>query len=272
MKKIIITALAIICSMNAFSQCPNTTGNYEFSISNNANTITIKARNTTAIIRSSYVNPAIDGNFVGLVFGIKWSAQSNIVLYKNTSPVPFDILSSGTIMKKNNFNFQSYGDAADALPMLSKEFMSGEWNVIAIIPYSGSLANDDKFELALCGFDETTDPYFAQMDKQGHYGQFSPNIVREEYSTANLALSNTVIVYPNPTMGNLFVDVSSVLNTTATFKVMNMTGHIVKTIQSDLKEGLNKVIVNVVDIADGMYLLKVVDGKALNYTQSFTKN
>ncbi|MCF8292777.1 MAG: hypothetical protein K9I70_03100, partial [Chitinophagaceae bacterium] len=91
MKRIIIGALALVTSLNVFAQCSNTTGNYEFSITNDARNIVIKARNTTGTIRSSYVNPAINGNFVGLVFGIKWSAKSDIVLYKNSSEAPFEI-------------------------------------------------------------------------------------------------------------------------------------------------------------------------------------
>jgi len=271
MKKIIITALALVSSLNVFSQCPNTTGNYEFSISNDARNIVIKARNTTGTIRSSYVNPAINGNFVGLVFGIKWSAKSDIILYKNSSEAPFEIISSAGILEKGGFKFQSYGDPADNLPMLSKEFMSGEWNVIATIPYSGNLANGDKFELTECGFDETTNPYFAQMDMQGNYGQFAPNLVRSTSEGANMAVANAVIVYPNPTMGDLYVDVSSSAVTRASFKVMDMTGKTVKTIQSDLVEGLNKITVNVAELANGMYMLKVVDGKALNYAQTFNK-
>ena len=272
MKRIIITALALISAYSGYSQCPNTTGNYEFSISNDAKNIVIKARNTTSSIRSSYVNPAINGNFVGLVFGIKWSAKSDVVLYKNSSEAPFNILPSGGILEKNNFSFQSYGDAADALPMLSKDFMNGDWHVIATIPYTGTLVNGDKFELTECNFDETTNPYFAQMDKDGHYGQFAPNLARNEGAGAgSLTPANAVIVYPNPTMGDLYVDVSSSSVTRATFRVLDMTGKTVKTIQSDLVEGLNKVTVNVAELANGMYMLKVVDGKALNYSQSFNK-
>jgi len=271
MKKIIISALVLISSLNVFAQCPNTTGNYEFSITNDAKTIVINARNTTGTIRSSYVNPAIDGNFVGLVFGVKWSSKSDVILYKNTSTAPFEIAPSGTILEKNNFSFQSFGDAADNLPMLSKEFMNGDWHVIATIPYTGSLANGDKFELTECGFDETTNPYFSQMDKMGNYGQFAPNLVRNTADAANIAISNAVIVYPNPTQGDLFVDVSSSTVTRATFKVIDMTGKTVKVIQSDLIEGLNKITVNVAELANGMYMLKVVDGKALNYAQTFNK-
>ena len=271
MKKLIIAALALVTTMNVNAQCPNTTGNYEFAISNDAKTITIKARNTTSTIRSSYVNPAINGNFVGLVFGVKWSAKSDITLYKNTSVAPFDIYTSAGITEKNNFKFQSFGDEAKELPLLSKEWMSGEWNVIATIPYTGSLENGTTFELTECGFDETTNPYFAQMDKDGNYGQFAPNLVRNSAQGANIAAANAVIVYPNPTMSDLYVDVSSSVSTRATFKVMDMTGKVVKTIQSELTEGLNKITVNVSELANGMYMLKVVDGKALNFAQSFSK-
>jgi hypothetical protein len=271
MKKLIIAALAMVCSSNIFAQCPNTTGNYEFSISNDARNIVIKARNTTGTIRSSYVDPAINGNFVGLVFGVKWSSKSEITLYKNSSEAPFNIAPSGGIATVGDVSFQSYGDPADNLPMLSKEFMNGDWHTIATIPYTGSLANGDKFELAPCGLAATTDPYFAQMDNQGHYGQFAPNLVRNTADPANLAVANAVIVYPNPTQGDLFVDVSSSTITRATFKVMDMTGKTVKTIQSDLAEGLNKITVNVGELANGMYMLKVVDGKSLNYAQTFNK-
>lgn len=271
MKKIILSLLTILTAWSGFSQCPNTTGNYEYSISQDAKHIIIKARNTTGTIRSSYVNPAINGNFVGLVFGVKWSAKSDISLAVNSSEAPFNIIPSGTILEKNGFKFQSYGDDAQSLPLLSKEWMAGQWNVIATIPYSGSLANGDKFELVECGFDETTNPYFAQMDNEGHYGQFAPNLVRNEGAGANLAVANAVIVYPNPTQGDLHVDVSSATVTRATFKVMDMTGKVVKTIASDLVEGLNKIEITVADLANGMYMLKVVDGKSLNYASTFNK-
>lgn len=264
-------ALALVGSQNVFSQCPNTTGNYEFSIQHDAKVITIMARNTTGTIRSSYVHPALDGYFTGLVFGVKWSEKSDITLYPNTTVAPFNVEPSSFVKAHDGFNFQSYGDVAENLPILSKDWMSGEWNVIATIPYTGTLANGDKFELAECGFDATTDPYFSNMDKDGAYGQFAPNLVRNGSAGANMAVANAVIVYPNPTMGDLHVDVSSATVTRATFRVMDMTGKTVKTIQSDLVEGLNKITVNVGELSNGMYMLKVVDGKALNYAQSFNK-
>ena len=274
MKKMIITMSLVahsLVSTIAFSQCANTTGNYEFSISNDAKSITIKARNTSATIRSTYINPAINGNFVGLVFGIKWSSESDIVLHQNNSVLPFDIVKSGGVELKTNFNFQSYGDEAKELPILSKEFMNGDWHIITTIPYTGSLANGDKFELIECGFDETTNPYSAQMDKEGNFGQFAPNLIRNATQGANLSIANAVIVYPNPTSGNLFIDVSSSIMTRAMFKVTDMTGKTVKTIQSELVEGVNKIIVNVDELASGLYLIKVSDGKALNYSQTFSK-
>jgi hypothetical protein len=271
MKKLIMAALGIVCSMNVFSQCPNTTGNYEFSIKNDAKTITILARNTTGTIRSSYVHPAINGYFTGLVFGVKWSEKSDVTLYPNTSEAPFNVQTSSSSKVQDGISFQSYGDVADNLPVLSKEWMSGQWNVIATIPYAGTLANGDKFELAECGFNSTTDPYFSNMDKDGSYGQFAPNLVRNDAAGANIAVANAVIVYPNPTMGDLHVDVSSAAVTRATFRVMDMTGKTIKTIQSDLVEGLNQITVNVAELSNGLYMLKVVDGKALNYSQSFNK-
>jgi hypothetical protein len=271
MKKIVLSVFALLTATLANSQCPATTGNYEYSISHDARQIIIKARNTTGTIRSVYTNPAINGNFVGLVFGIKWSASSDIVLYKNSSEAPFNIIPSGGILDKGDFKFQSYGDDAEKLPLLSKDFMNGDWHVIATIPYTGTLSNGDRFELTECGFEETTNPYFAQMDTYGNYGQFAPNLVRNETAGANVSAANAVIVYPNPTMGDLFVDISSAVTTRATMRVMDMTGKTVKTISSDLSEGLNKITVNVSELVNGMYMLKVTDGKALNYASTFQK-
>ena len=86
-----------------------------------------------------------------------------------------------------------------------------------------------------------------------------------------MAIANAVVVYPNPTSGDLFIDVSSSNMTRAMFKVTDMTGKTVKTIQSELVEGVNKIIVNVDELASGLYLIKVSDGKALNYSQTFNK-
>ena len=77
MKKAIVLSLRVSSALLCNAQGPNTTGNYEFSISNDSKSITIKARNTTGTIRSSYVNPAINGNFVGLVFGINHFIQTH---------------------------------------------------------------------------------------------------------------------------------------------------------------------------------------------------
>lgn len=271
MKKIIITACTILYFFNGFSQCASTTGNYEFSISNDAKTITIYARNTTSKVRSNYIDPAINGNFIGLVFGIKWSAESDIQLYENSSMAPFHIVSSNTVKAKDHFLFQSYGDNGDNKPMISNEWMSGEWNIIATIPYTGNLAKGDQFELTECGFDETTDPYFSRMDDQGNYVGFAPNLVANNSAHTSITISNGVIVYPNPTKGNLYIDVSSSVITRAKFTIMNMEGKILKVIQSDLVEGINKIILNVDELSAGLYILKVTDGKALNYSQKFTK-
>ena len=272
MKNLFILTILLISGLPAFSQCPNTTGNYEFSISYDARNITISARNTTATIRSNYVDPSINGNFVGLVFGIKWHLKSKIALYQNVSQSPFDIMQSGEIVQKDNYLFQSYGDASEKLPLLTKDFMNGEWHTIAIIPYTGVLYDGDVFELTECGFDESTNPYFAQMDNDGNYGQFTPNIYRVAGNLNAINVQNAVIVYPNPTMGDLFVDVSSVAKSKGTFTVLDMTGKILTMIQADLWRGLNKITINVRDLPNGMYLIKVTDGYALNFSQSFLKH
>jgi hypothetical protein len=271
MKQIITTvAMALLLTTNAFSQCAPTTGNYEYSISNDAKSITIQARNTSNTLRISDIDAALKGYFAGLVFGIKWSLKSDLTLLPINTLAPFNINTRGKTTEKNNKYFQAYSDEADDFYLMPKEWLSGNWITIAIIPYQGMLSNGDHFEFTECGFDVSSDPYFSQMDNKDHYGQYAPKLLPNT-SEVNNSVSNAMEVYPEPTLGNLYIDINSTIATRTTFQIMDLTGKIIKAIQSDLSEGLNKITIDVSDISNGMYLIKVTDAKALKFSQKFTK-
>lgn len=81
-----------------------------------------------------------------------------------------------------------------------------------------------------------------------------------------------VTVYPNPADQYLNVDISITKASPALVQLIDATGRIVKTIQSDLHIGDNTVRVELDDLADGVYMVKVTNNKGLNYSQSIRKN
>jgi hypothetical protein len=80
-----------------------------------------------------------------------------------------------------------------------------------------------------------------------------------------------VTVYPNPSHNELHVDVNIDKNTMATIRVLDVTGKLVKQIETELTKGMNSNTIDLGEIANGVYMLKITDGKGLNYSQQFRK-
>lgn len=272
MRKILIVFISLLTNMEAISQCALSSGNYEFAIKHDAHAIHIYARNTAAKIRSSANDVAANSAFNGLVFGVKWSIHSAISLLPVVTQAPFQITPSGMVLTKDNHQFQSYGDIAERRPSISAEWMKGQWNLMAIIPYEGELVAGDQFELAECGFHETTDPFFERANTQGQIAEFAPKIVPYDVSDNKGSIVNTVIVYPNPANGNLFVEISASKSTHIKIKLFDLSGKLIKVVETDLLEGRSKTIIDVSDLAKGIYLLKVSDGKTIDFKQKFRKD
>jgi Secretion system C-terminal sorting domain/Domain of unknown function (DUF2341) len=83
--------------------------------------------------------------------------------------------------------------------------------------------------------------------------------------------SGTMIVYPNPTKGELHIEVTCVRSTNATIKIMDVTGKLVKQIELELNQGITANTIDVGDIANGVYLIKLSNGKELNFSTQFRK-
>jgi GEVED domain/Secretion system C-terminal sorting domain len=80
-----------------------------------------------------------------------------------------------------------------------------------------------------------------------------------------------VKIYPNPAQNELHIDVNINKNTMATIKVLDVTGKLVKQVETELTKGLNSNVIDLGEIATGVYMLKLTDGKGLNYSQQFSK-
>ena len=80
-----------------------------------------------------------------------------------------------------------------------------------------------------------------------------------------------VTVYPNPSNHEFNVEVLVNKATKAHLTLMDGTGRTVKAIDTELNIGTNTVQLNIDDLADGVYMLKLSNDKGLNYTQPVRK-
>jgi hypothetical protein len=83
---------------------------------------------------------------------------------------------------------------------------------------------------------------------------------------------STVSIYPNPTQDVLNIDLytSKVQNTTV--KVLDMSSRIVKQVQARSEAGMNKLSLNLGDIASGVYTVQVFENDQLTHVSKVKKN
>jgi hypothetical protein len=80
-----------------------------------------------------------------------------------------------------------------------------------------------------------------------------------------------VVVYPNPATTQLIIDVNIDKNSSAKMRIYDVTGKLVKQIETELTKGANYTSIYLGDMAIGMYMIRISDGKGLNYSQQFNK-
>jgi hypothetical protein len=81
-----------------------------------------------------------------------------------------------------------------------------------------------------------------------------------------------VTLYPNPVNSIMNVDINTPKATSATMKVTDATGRVVKVVSMQLSAGANTTQVDLQGIADGMYMVHITNGKGLDYAQPVRKN
>ncbi len=78
-------------------------------------------------------------------------------------------------------------------------------------------------------------------------------------------------VYPNPVMDELNIRfVNSEMSTVNIF-ITDLHGHLVKRIQATAIKGTNNVSIDLSGLGKGIYALRIIDSKVLNYSQTFMK-
>jgi hypothetical protein len=81
-----------------------------------------------------------------------------------------------------------------------------------------------------------------------------------------------VTLYPNPVNSIMNVDINTPKATSATLKVTDATGRVVKVVSMQLSAGANTTQVDLQGLADGMYMVHITNGKGLDYAQPVRKN
>ncbi len=79
-------------------------------------------------------------------------------------------------------------------------------------------------------------------------------------STPELTMSDAHI-FPNPSTGEVSVRFNNTLSSDVAIEVVNLVGQIVYTSTSSSVTGLNSIDLNLVDLNDGQYLVKITNGQ-----------
>lgn len=73
--------------------------------------------------------------------------------------------------------------------------------------------------------------------------------------------------YPNPTSDNVKIAFNTNTAATATIEVFDLNGRLVKTTTQTTTSGINEIELNVADLTNGFYILKVANGEATGHSK-----
>ena len=286
MKKIYSLVMAtLIGAQIASAQCSPTLNNFEIKLSQTGDqTLKVQMRyHADAVNGAESVLPSTKQLFDGLVFGITWPTTSRIELTRCiANNADIDLIIDNTTTSAQNKtaadNIKTLlHNNATAMPTAFKaDWTNDKWYDVATINFTGTLANGDYFSLLNCDYglahpnsyygNSTTDPWLSILE-DGKSLQYSPKMITE----LPAGFTNTFNIYPVPTTGELTIDVECTVKTSAVVKVVDMTGRLVKTVLFELEKGKNTNAINIGELPQGDYMIKLTDGKAVNFSKQITK-
>ena len=243
---------------------------------------------------STWTNCGVNSNskvIGGLTAGTNYEAQiASYCLSNNsygafTSSSTFTTVSAPTCAVPTNFAFVS---ATGTTATLSWTNNTGTTQYIVSVRVAGSSSS-------YLNYNGTSNPR--------HIGGLTPNTQYEaylrgycsathQYTTATAlinfntgamskapagvelpeGINNEVKLYPNPTSDELNIELLSDNQSTASVKVMDMSGRVVKQAQSATFEGVNTIKVSLSELTAGMYTIQVVNNDKLIHVGRVTKN
>jgi hypothetical protein len=291
MKKIIIIlAVALLGVVKSNAQCSPAANNFEMKlVPNKDNTLTVKIRyNDGAVNNAVSTLPSKDLNLNGLAFAITWPSSSDIKIEScDALLAPFSVdldRSMGTSAQNKVAaiadNIQTFYHTNSLPVVFGFDWENNKWNDIATIHYTGTLAQGDFFSFMNCDYglahpnsysgNSYTDPWFEIVNLTTmSFEQYAPKMLTEVPGT--ISNVTTFNIYPNPTSSELYIDIASELNTQVVANITDVNGKVVTSSVFKLEKGNNKNKMNLGDLPNGNYIVKITDGKTLNYIQKVAK-
>jgi hypothetical protein len=89
---------------------------------------------------------------------------------------------------------------------------------------------------------------------------------------ADLALTSSITMFPNPTTDVLNIELNAVEATNALVKVYDLTGRLMQTVQSNINVGVNQITLNMSEYAAGVYTVQVFENGTLTQVNRVRKN
>jgi hypothetical protein len=85
------------------------------------------------------------------------------------------------------------------------------------------------------------------------------------------ATASTINVYPNPTSNELNIDIFTTKAENSTIKILDMSGRILKEIQTKLSAGANSIQTNIGELATGIYTLQIFENNKITQVSKVEK-
>jgi Secretion system C-terminal sorting domain len=293
MKKLILL-LTSFCfgATSIFAQCSQVKNNFELKLTPQANhTLLIQMRHhQDAVLGSTSFQPNEKINLFGLVFAIAFPKNAKIEFTNCVSETkPFHIEIDRTMDVDNGLNktsntsdqFQTFVHTDDMPIAFANNWTPNEWYTIATITYKGNLAEGEFFSLMNCDYglanpnsysgNSHTDPWFSMLDiTSNEHFQFSPKMITEMPNTIENIQSYNV--YPNPTLDVFNININSNTNSQVVISLSDVKGQLVQSQLEKVQIGTTICKMDVAKIASGNYLMKITDGKTINYIQKVQKD
>jgi hypothetical protein len=284
MKKIlsIIGAMALGLGTSQ-AQCSQVLNDFELKLVPKQNkTLEILIRHNKGTVEQAVSStPSKELLLDGLIFAIAYPSSSNIEFTNCVSKEkPFNVIIDKDVQAATNKvasedKFQTFVNTSEMPEAFPTDWKDGEWHNVATISYNGNLGKGQFFSLLTCDYglahpnayygNSHTDPWFAILDKNFSYMQYSPKMITELPTEINATASFNV--YPNPTTEEFNVTVECNTASSVLVQLSDLKGAVVKTQNEIVEAGTTSFKLNVKELAPGNYFLKIADGKVMNLIQ-----
>jgi len=196
--------------------------------------------------------PSID---VGLLFGV---VPVEFTDFGGEHRADHNFIHWTTAMEVNNEKFE-----------LERRLDDGEFVKIATIEGAGTLQSESKYNYEDHDVDQSGVYYYRlrQMDYDGNNSTSGTIAIRVDKSTDK----KSVAIYPNPAIDDVQISLTGLdeSNTEITLSIFDISGRLVKTETIELTNDVSRIThdINIVDLVEGIYTVKIDDGSQIHETR-----